>query len=66
MEHQNILNLLNKAINSKYIKSQWNIINDVWSEIIYNKEILKSNLCEYNDAYILSRANITIIRHGET
>ena len=26
---------------------------DVGDEIIYNTEVLKSNLCDYNDAYIL-------------
>ena len=30
-------------------------------EIIYNTEILKCNLCDYNDAYILERGNITAI-----
>ena len=37
-----------------------------WSEVIYNTEILKSNLCDYNNACILVRGNVTIIGHHET
>ena len=47
---------------------KWNIINDqsnanynAGNEIIYNTEVLKSNLCDYNDAYILVEGNITIV-----
>ena len=39
---------------------------DVGSVIIYNAEVLKSNLCDYNDAYILVRDNITLIGHRVT
>ena len=52
MEHQKILNLLNKASHSKFVTRKWNIVNDqtngnyvVGNEIIYNAEVLKSNLC---------------------
>ena len=45
----------------------WNIVNDqsnandnLGNEIIYNKEVLKSNFCNYNDAYILVKGNITV------
>ena len=40
---------------------KWNY--DLGNEIIFNTEVLKSNLCDYNDAYILVRGNITIIGH---
>ena len=57
MEHQKILNLLNKANDSKFVARKWNIVNDnsktnydVGSETIYNTDDLKSNLCNYNDA----------------
>ena len=70
MEHQKILDLLNEPNNSKFVTKKWNIANeqsnanyDVWNEIIYNIEVLKSDLCDYNDAYILVRGNITIIRN---
>ena len=46
---------------------KWNIINDlsnanfiVENEIIYNTEVLKSNLCDYVDAYILLRGDATV------
>ena len=58
-EHQKILNLLNKANNSKFVTRKWSIINDnsnanygVGNETNYNIEVLKSNFCDYNDAYI--------------
>ena len=57
MEHQKILNLLNEASDSKFASRKWGIVNDhpnanyyVGKEMIYNTEVLKSNLCDYNDA----------------
>ena len=38
-------------------------ICDVRTEIIYNTEVLHSNLCNYNDSYILVRADIPTIGH---
>ena len=68
MEHQKILNLLNEASDSKFVTRKCNIVNDqsnanygVGNEVIYNTEVLKSNLRDYNHAYILVRGNITII-----
>ena len=50
---------------------KWNIFNDnsktnynAANEITYNKEVLKSNLCDYKDAYILVRGDITIAGHN--
>ena len=67
MEHQKILNLLNEASDYKFVTRKWNIVNDnskpihgVGKEVIYNTEVLKSNLCDYNDGYILVRGDITI------
>ena len=52
---------------------KWNIINDqsnasydVGNEIIYNTEVLKYRLCDYNDAYILVKGDIGIIGHQVT
>ena len=66
MEHQKILNLLKEANNSKFVRRQWNTVNDQsnvnhdeGNKIIYNTEVLKSNLCGYNDSYILVRGDIT-------
>ena len=73
MEHQKTLNLLNDANNSKFLTRKWNIVNDlsnanydVGNEIIYYTEVLKYTLCDYNDAYILVRGNITIAGHQVT
>ena len=33
---------------------------NVRNEVIYNTEVLKSNRCDYNDAYVPVRGNITI------
>ena len=52
---------------------KWNIANDqsnsnydVGNAIIYNTEVLKSNLCHFNNVYILVTVNITIIGHHVT
>ena len=67
MEHQNILNLLNKANNSNDLTRKWNIVSDrsnansdIRNEITFNTEVLKANFCDNNDAYILVRGDITV------
>ena len=52
---------------------KWNIANDqsnvnydVRNKIIYNTGVLKSNLSDYDDAYILLRGNITVTAARET
>ena len=51
MEHQKILNLLNEANDSKFVTRKWSIANDqsntncnAENEIIFNTEVLKSNI----------------------
>ena len=68
MEQQQILNLLNEANDSKIVTTKQNIFNDnsksnydAKNKITYNTEILKSNLCDYNNAYILVRGDITVV-----
>ena len=68
MEQQKILNLLNEPSDSKFVTRKWNIVNDnsksnydATIEITCNTEILKSNLCDYNDAYILVKGDITVL-----
>ena len=46
MEHQKILNSLNKAKEFKFVTRKWNLVNDqsnayydVGNEIIYNTEV---------------------------
>ena len=67
MEHQKILNLLNEANDSKFVIRKWNIVNDlshinhkVGNETIYNTEVLKSNICDYSNAYVLLKDDITV------
>ena len=50
------------------MKHHLDIFNDqssanrsVENEIIHSAEIIKSNVCDYNDAYILVRGDIAII-----
>ena len=71
MEHQKISILLNEANGSKFVTRKWGIVNDnsksnygAGNEIIYNTKPLKFNLCDYNDAYILVRGDITIAGHN--
>ena len=49
-----------------YSKCQWNANYDVGNEIIYNTEVLISNLCDFNGAYILVRSGITVIAAPST
>ena len=48
------------------VKDQSNANYDVENEIIYNTKVLKSSLCDYNNAYILVRGNITVRAAPET
>ena len=73
MEHQKILSLLNEASDCNFVTRKWNIVNDqsnanydVGNEMIYNTVVSESNLCDYNDCYILSKGDITIIGHQVT
>ena len=68
MEHQKMLNMLNEEGYSKFITRNWNIVNNqlnanycVESEIIYSIEVLKFDISDYNDAYILIEHDITVI-----
>ena len=70
MKHQKILNLLNEPKDSEFVTRKWNIINDqsntnydVGNEIIHIIKVLKSNLCDYKNAYILVKGDIAIIGH---
>ena len=71
MEHQKILNLLNELGDSKFGTRKWKIVNDqpkqdyaIGNEIIYSTEVLKSNLRDFIDAYILAVGDITILRRN--
>ena len=60
-----------QASDCKFVTRKWNIVNDqsnvsynLGNEIIYNTEVLKSNFCDYNNAYTLVRGDITIAGHN--
>ena len=59
MEHQEILNLLTEAGDSKVAARKWNIVYELGKEIIYNTEVLTFILCDYNDAYVWAHNNPT-------
>ena len=66
MEHQKKMNLLNETSDSRFVTKKWSIVSvqtntnyDAGNEIFYNTEVLKSNLCDNIDAYILARGDIT-------
>ena len=69
MEYQKIANLLNDELNkpSKFRTRNWVEINDeARGTYSHNKQIkfktsmLRSSLCDYSDAYILVKGNITV------
>ena len=69
MEYQKITNLLNNESNkpSKFRTKNWVEINDdvrgIYSpnkQIRFKTPILRSSLCDYSDAYILVKGNITV------
>ena len=69
MEYQKIVNLLNDESNkpSKFKTRNWVEINDeargIYSpnkQIKFKTSMLRSSLCEYGDAYILVKGNITV------
>ena len=55
METQKIVNLLNDSDNEspKFATRKWYIINDNDSTIKFETKVIKPNLCDYSDAYIL-------------
>ena len=74
MEYQKMANLIDDSSNqpSKFRTKNWVEINDesrgtynVNSQIKFKTTILKSNLCDYSDAYILVKGKITITRRGD-
>ena len=73
MEYQKIANLIDGTSNqpSKFRTKNWIEINDesrgtcnVNSQIKFKTTMLKSSLCDYNDAYILFKGTITIAGAG--
>ena len=73
MEHQKIANLLNDGSNqpSKFRTRNWVAINDesrgtyTSNDVKFKNKMLRSNLCDYSDAYILVKQTITITGAGD-
>ena len=73
MEYQKIANLLNTESNqpSKFRTRNWVEINDesrgtyTSNDIKFKTTMLRSNLCDYADAYILVKGTITITGAGD-
>ena len=74
MEYQKIANLLDNVLNqpSKFRTRNWVEINDeskesynTGSDIKFKTTMLRSNLCDYADAYILVKGTITITGAGD-
>ena len=72
MEYQKIANLLNNPSNqpSKFKRRNWDEINDeskgtyTNNDIKFKTTMLRSNLCDCADAYILAKRTITITGAG--
>ena len=69
MEYQKIANLLDNLLNqpSKFRTKSWVEINDksrgrhsVNRQINFKASMLRSTLCDYSDAYILVKGNISV------
>ena len=69
MEYQKIANLLDDELNqpSKFRTKNWAEINDdvkgaysLNKQIRFKTSMLRSSLCDYSDAYILVKGNITV------
>ena len=56
------MKLLDEASHFKFVTRKRNIVNDQSNanETIYNTEALKSNVCDFNDAYILVKHSVKI------
>ena len=73
MEYQKIANLLDNASNqpSKFRTRNWVEINDesrgtyTSNDIKFKTTMLRSNLCDYADAYILVKGTITFTGAGD-
>ena len=62
---------MNESSDSKFVTRKWNIINDqsnknsdAGNEIIYDTEVLKSIIWDFNYTYILVRGDIVTAAHN--
>ena len=67
MEHYKISKLLNDSTVSKFVTKKWIKVNDLSSgqysvnkNIRFKTSMLRSNLCNYSDAYIAVKGRINV------
>ena len=68
METQKIANLLGDEGNesSKFATRKWDIVGDDYSKTVkFETKVIKSNLYDYSDAYILVTGDITVTNGDE-
>ena len=76
MEYQKIINLLGTMIDEvpRFITKKWVEVHDQSGsaddrykpnkQIRFKKSMLRSDLCDYSDAYIVVKGTITVTRSG--
>ena len=67
MEHYKISKLLNDPTVSKFVTKKWVEVNDLSSgqysdnkNIRFKTSVLRSNFCDYSDAYIVVKGRISV------
>ena len=67
MEHHKISKLLNDSTVSKFAKRKWIEVNgllngkySVHKNLRFKTPMLRSNLCDYSDAYVVVKRRITV------
>ena len=61
------MNFLNEGNDYGFATRKWNIVNDnskanynIGNVVTNNREVLRSNICDYNAGYILVTGDITV------
>ena len=69
MQHYKISKLLNDSTISKFVTNKWIEVNGLSSRqyscnknITFKTSMLRSDLCDYSDAYIVVKGTITVQR----
>ena len=67
MEHYEVSKLLNDSAMSNFVKKSWIRVNDLSSDpysanknIWFKTSMLRSDLCDYSNAYIVIKGTITV------
>ena len=67
MEHYKVPTLLNDSTISKFLTKKWVEVNDLSisqysvKNIMFEISMLRSDLCDYSDAYIFVKGNIDFL-----